>query len=396
MSQRTQPGPDVLKERPFYFMMNVWGDEFRWMFLNLCLASLLSTRNIPALVNKTDSRFLILSPREDLDALASEPLIAKLREYITVQFIEIPSPGAGDDKFDLNTFSYKLAADLCFDKKAYGVFLCPDTLLSDGTVVALQERARQGAKVVLVAALRHDQRAIISELKQSRDINLGAPLCFPPRAMMKLGLAHLHPQAFLHDWSGGTFNRYPGFALWRVPGGDGLILHTMRWNPLLISYADIKSHQTWSRFGGTDHIGMDDDYIFNNFGDGEDIQAVTDTDEIAYVSLTPTETGASHDITHGEFNKRTCLRVMAYGRTMDPLQWRLFRAHIRMHSGDITPVWTALEGRIDAILHASLARRPSSFDKAWQSYGARGLSRLAVAAWRRLTGASERPVQGQR
>lgn len=376
---------DVLAIRPFYFMMNFWGDDFRWMFLNLCLASLLSSGNIPSLTNKTAARFLIIAPRKELETIDDEPLIKALRRHIQVQHVEIPNPETVKDKFDLNTYSYKLAAEIAHANNSYGLFLCPDTLLSDGTIVALEKRARAGAKAVLVAALRHDQDGILRALA-SKDIELGKPLTLPPRALMKLGLDHLHPQAFMHDWDGDTFSTRPGFCLWRVPGSDGLILHTMRWNPLLISYADMPRHETWSRFGGTDHIGMDDDYIFNNFGDSPDVHAVADTDEIAYVSLTPARVAITNDITSNTFSKRICLRVCAAADMMDPLQRRLFRTHIRMHAGPITEAWIRRESEIDRILDSCLAQPPSRFDRFWCRYGARGIGEsLRRALFRLMT-----------
>ena len=154
----------ILEERPFYFIVALWGAEFRSFFINLLLPTLLAPGNIPSLVNKSGSRFLIATPRSDWIALQDAPLIAVLQSHIQVVVIDIPEVSPGDDKFVVMTRAHKLAADLAIEAKAFGIFLCPDTLLSDGTVRHLQDRAAAGAKVVLIAALRHDQESFLADL----------------------------------------------------------------------------------------------------------------------------------------------------------------------------------------------------------------------------------------
>ena len=48
---------------------------------------------------------------------------------------------------------------------------------------------------------------------------------------------------------------------------------------------------------------------------------------------------------------------------MDPLQWKLFRLHIRLHSADIGDEWKTKERAIDGLLDKVTASRPLVFDK---------------------------------
>lgn len=396
MTSTIDPNPDVLRDRPFYFMMNVWGDEFRWMFLNLCLASLLSPRNIPSLVNKRGSRFVIVAPREDLDVIERSPLAAQLREHIGMELIEIPDPNAlspnlrpPNYNYLINTRSYKLAADLAYKNGAYGCYLCPDTLLSDGSVAYLQKRALGGANVVLAAALRHDQDSFLTELTNSKAVELGKPLCFKARDLVELSMRHWHPQVTAHDWDSDRFTLNPGFCLWRIRGSNGMVLHSMRWAPLLINYAALTEHRVESRFGGGGTVAMDDDYIYCNFGAGDGIELVTDTDSIAYVSLTPATGALAAETTSNNFSKCISLRISAHG--MDPLQSKLFRQHVRIHPGPIDKTWHDREREIDGILDQCLKRPPTAFDRLWHRFGAAGLRRLAeriLARLRRHLGAN--------
>ena len=47
-AQSAKSSPATL-DRPFYFMVVLWGERFRNYFLDYCLASALSPGNIPAL-----------------------------------------------------------------------------------------------------------------------------------------------------------------------------------------------------------------------------------------------------------------------------------------------------------------------------------------------------------
>ena len=387
----TNPTPaDILDECPFHFVMAFWGEQYRWFFLHLCLRSLLSPRNIPALVNKRTSRFVVFAPRADLDAIEKTPIVSLLRQHIDLQAIEIAAPAPGDDKFALMTRCHGMAAANAMAAKAFAVFLCPDAMLSDGTVVALQDRARRGAKVVLVAALRHSQDALLADMRNSGLLNPDVPLALSSRELMRLGLRHMHPQVHVHDWDSPSFSTAPGFCIWRVPEREGWILHNTRWGPLLFSYRDIKNHDVRANYAGEGHISIDDDYVYRNFGLSEDIHVVADSDEIAYVSLTPDTDAVGEATTTNTFSKRICLRVNAFAGIMDPLQRKLFRLHVRLHADDITDAWETREQEIDRILDRCLSRPPNRFEKLWQRFGASGLGALVHRVAKRLVPPAQR------
>jgi hypothetical protein len=353
----------ILEERPFYFIVALWGAEFRSFFINLLLPTLLAPGNIPSLANKSGSRFLIATTRSDWIALQDEPLMAVLRSYIQVVVIDIPDVAPGDDKFVVMTRAHKLAADLAITAKAFGIFLCPDTLLSDGAMHHLQDRAAAGAKVVLIAALRHEQENFLTDLYASPKYVTDKPLVFSPRELMELSLRHLHPQVIRRDFDSDEFAIIPGFCVWRAPDHNGLILHNTRWGPLLFSYGDLNVHHSASTYAGEGHVSVDDDYVYRNYGISDDIQVVTDSDEITYISLTSTRELAKEATTAGSLSKRICLRINVFSGIMDPLQWKLFRLHIRLHTGDLTSAWKAKETEIDGVLDKAVSNSPSATDR---------------------------------
>ena len=74
----------------------------------------------------------------------------------------------------------------------------------------------------------------------------------------------------------------PGFLLvvpaawWRVPGENGILVHSLNWQPMLLDYGAIADHDT-STF---DRWTIDGDYLFNNAKHLTKIHVVQDSDEM--------------------------------------------------------------------------------------------------------------------
>src|SRR3974377_2392315 len=61
-------------ERPFYFIIVLWGARFRDYFLDLCLPTLLSPRNLPSLATRQRSKFLFCTRPADWAAIPASAL----------------------------------------------------------------------------------------------------------------------------------------------------------------------------------------------------------------------------------------------------------------------------------------------------------------------------------
>ena len=55
--------------RPFYFVVVLWGERFRNYFLDLCLPTLLAPGNLPALATAQRSKFFIWTRPDDWAAI---------------------------------------------------------------------------------------------------------------------------------------------------------------------------------------------------------------------------------------------------------------------------------------------------------------------------------------
>ena len=81
----------IRNEQPaFHFMIVVWGDRYRHYFTDYCLPSLLAPNNIPNIINKDKSKFLIATTPEDWAELEKLAVFQLLRTYIEPVFLELP------------------------------------------------------------------------------------------------------------------------------------------------------------------------------------------------------------------------------------------------------------------------------------------------------------------
>ena len=227
--------------RPFYFVVSFWGAEFREHFLRLAAASILAPGNIPSLSNRDGSRFLIV---HNSGRLGSHPtrshlptarfphragfhrtrrpapdfLKPILREKRRRGSDSSSRPGEREGEFNiapndvltgpayaemeqigreigheltvhhhyaLRIFfmsnGHKAGACRAFSDNANAVFLAPDFVTSDGTVIELERLVREGHKVVLTTSLRFAQDECLAAFSAAGLMEPGKPMVLSPR-----------------------------------------------------------------------------------------------------------------------------------------------------------------------------------------------------------------------
>jgi len=405
----TQSEPAV--QRPFYFIVTFWGETYRDHFLRLCLPSMLSPGNIPALA-RHGNRFLISTSDEDWAAIQDDPAFKLMRQSIEPVFLPlryVPQPHLHDlvralrakrgdatadrdgepvvsaseiltdeafaelreeanargetvDRYGVNIHAmsqgHKHAAQIAYADRAYGVFLAPDMVLSDGSVAALDRLASAGKQVVLAAANRFTY-GCVDELEHQGLMMSGKPLVLAPRELVKTAFRHLHPETDGFEWCSPYFCDVPTSSFWRVPGDDGALMHSFFWAPLLVDYAVIEQHDTsYLDIGGT----TDGRYVALHFSNQDTIHVVTDSDEILLVSFTD-ESEYGYPVSTAWYKcwrpfaniyKALNLHLTLYGPMGDDLKRCYYPIPVRFHSGEITPAWDAVERTAASLIIRSL------------------------------------------
>ncbi len=152
--------------QPFYFTVVFWGEVHRRYFLDLLLASLLSPNNIPVLNPARKSKFLIVTTRKDWEALQLEPLFLQMQRYVEPVWFEMAFPHERESKMLVMSQGHKQVTMRAFADRAYGIFVTPDLVLSDGSVAAMERLAEAGKKVVLSVAIRFAQETLLAEMER--------------------------------------------------------------------------------------------------------------------------------------------------------------------------------------------------------------------------------------
>jgi len=349
----TSPGP-------FYFIVVFWGKEHREYFLRFLVPSLLSQGNLPSLSHTALHRFLIATTAEDWAAIQSDPAYQALGRVGEPVLLEMPQPVPGAHKYLVMSEGHKLAAERAFADKACGIFLTPDLVLSDGSVASLQRLALNGSNVVLCVAMRFTSEGCMPEIEALRKADPGAALTLEPRTLAAIALRNMHPETLRYDWDAPCFAESPYSCFWRVPGEEGIVVHSFSWAPLLVNYATLAKHQTET----FDRWTLDGDYIFRNFSLDDRVHVVRDSDEICLVSFTGARELPGHlpeDLLAPRWYncwplvrrywKVHCLRSVKNSGSMDPLKRRIFALSVRMHGGRTdSAAWENTEARAGSIV----------------------------------------------
>jgi hypothetical protein len=237
---------------------------------------------------------------------------------------------------------------MAFRDAAYATVLTPDCMLSDGSIKRLQQLAQAGFQLVVAAALRFGEEPFLGELRslgllsdQSRS-ERGLPLIITGRQMAHAAVNGLHNETIAYEWDAPGFLLVVPAAWWRVPGEDGILLHSLSWAPVLIDYGAIANHDTST----LDEWTLDGDYLHNNLEKINRIHVVQDSDEIFLASWGPL---ADRPISkHYVPLIGKLIAKMQFGASFksaffDPFKRRIFFLPVRWHAQPLNAQWQQVE-----------------------------------------------------
>ncbi len=356
MPQQQEP----VLDRPFYIIIVLWGEQFRNYFLRYCLPSLLAPGNVPALATKTRSKLLLATRPEDWAAMRETAIFHAAERYLDFIYLEIPPCPPGKMPVDHMGAGHLLACNIAFRDKAYGVFLTPDVMLSEGTMARVQALVREGAELVQVAALRLGEEPFFSRLTETGLLSegnhslTGVPISISGGDFVNVGLWSLHSETLSYEWSSPCFCQpfnilMPSAAWWRVPGEDALIIHSLSFASLAFDYAAVEKHDTTA----LETAQLDADYVYKNLGHSKAIVAIHDSDEAFLAGWTPLAAKPHPLVANPSYTNRYItwiakgarFRQVFYGGFFDPLKQRMFFETIRWHTGIYPPIGKHIERR---------------------------------------------------
>jgi hypothetical protein len=262
------------------------------------------------------------------------------------------------------------ACGMAYRDKAYGVILAPDSIISDGTVRNLQTHAAAGIELVWVAALRFGEEPFlghltaIGALPEDDRVNTGKPLIVTGRELVLAGVNGMHSETLTYEWDAEYLVNAPSALWWRVPGENGIVLHSLSWAPLLLDFAAAKDHDT----SALENWTIDGDYVFKNLGAMPRMHVVQDSDEMFYCgwsALTDRPYPLAPRFTNrvawvNTLAKMEEFRTAFYGPSYDPLKRKNFFLPVFWHANPINAKWRAVERRAQRVLRFTLSQFSTS------------------------------------
>jgi hypothetical protein len=354
--------------RPFYFIIVMWGAKYRDYFLEYCLPSLLAPRNFPTLATTPSSKFLIATTAEDWCQLSETPIFHRMQQYVEAVQIDIPVCPPGRSGCQHMSIGHQLACAMAYRDKALGLVLTPDSMVSNGTIARLQELAHDGVELVVAAALRFGEEPFFAHLAKmgllppQKRAESCAPLTISGQQMAGAAVNSFHPETISYEWGAPFLFSIIPAAWWRVPQEDGIVLHSLSWAPLLLDYGAVAQHDTSTLEQWT----IDGDYLFKNLGRSKRIYVVQDSDEIFMASWTPmAESAAVFRPIHffqSSLGKIVHKRLKSlqfcssfYSDIFDPLRRQFFFLPVRWHGRPLNANWAPVEKRATKALLRSVA-----------------------------------------
>jgi hypothetical protein len=172
-------------------------------------------------------------------------------------------------------------------------------------------------------------------------------------------------------------------AIWRVPGEDGIVLHSLSYLALLLDYAAVTCHDTSTFEDWT----VDGNYYHDNAVRMKRIHLVQDSDEMFVASWAPLEDKPFPYRPTPIFNLPYLKRIFGwqfaksfYSGVFDATKQRLLFKPIRWHSRPLNGKWNTVENRAQRELLTFIM--PNDRKIRIRTYLRRVVSYPAMIVWR--------------
>lgn len=283
---------------PVYFVVTFWGESFINNFLNITASSLLAPGNIPGMLDRNNARIVICTDIASKTSLSERDLFKQLEEVITVEFLLFDVREVSEiHKYLLMSRNHSRLLRRAAEDRAVAVYLAPDTLVPDGSVLKIQEYVAQGAVTALAAAVRFGQHGILNRLKRDGHYDKAGRLSISKRKLVEIALDNLHPETKAGNFDSNNFGAlhrdhnmqdFVTCCYFPVPDRKAVVLFTHNWAATFLNFAildnfDSEALEKWA---------IDGDFLRATFGKydiGKEVLIADDSDDLFWVGLTPEE-----------------------------------------------------------------------------------------------------------
>lgn len=198
----------------------VWNDSYIDLFIKYALPALMSQRNLHALSKYIDTEFHVITRKEDLKRLRSEPLL----DYVGKHVIPLTIQAVENINFTLPACAVQhwikgpIVASIGHMQDAI-LFISPDTVWSDGYLEYFGQALKAGKSAIYTSSFRVTTETVIHDLPKG-----GLPNHYVPRLLLK----HMHPIVGASVYNGQQCVVHPEYLVWPVQNEGINIYHLVR------------------------------------------------------------------------------------------------------------------------------------------------------------------------
>ena len=273
------PIPKIQRPLKPFFSCFVWGKDYIDVFCDLVLPMQLSEDNIPAVVQKTDAKYVIFTKSEDFKYLSEKTRIQYLASLLPFEILIFEETSSEKDKYGLISKLQCISMNLAKSEGYDCLFpFYADVLCSNGSINFSYDRLSEGSGAVVSLGpqtiLEQIKPRLITE-KNQKGPNV---LQVSSRDLVKHTFDSLHPFHAPSFWEKENFTTVPSMMFWRAPN-NGVIAHGFHLHP--IAFLIPESPNLLRPFHGT----IDEHFMPTMFSSSEEVFICEDSDDVFMCSV---------------------------------------------------------------------------------------------------------------
>lgn len=318
----------------------VWGAEYRGMFLDYCLPSLLFEGNLSAVAQELDLNIVLYTSAEDVPVMQGHPAFNALRRLAPVQlesadFAVEPTNLRRTKYRDMNACHNRFLAEWSDGQRLF-MFLPPDAVYAAGSFRQFPALLKAGKTTILTTVPRlHRDSFTASLARRFRHETQWQP--YAPRELVAMALEHLHPEVRRLTWGAARGSRWPSVLYW-FPASGGFLLRAFHLHPLVVQSPPRSTDSSST---------IDGDFMDQVAADPDRRVILDDSDLFCAMEMVEPDQRAFlfEDAPH------TVTSVAAWARkNTTPLHREFITRAFHYHSGAMGEQWEALEqGSVETV-----------------------------------------------
>jgi hypothetical protein len=213
----------------YHIYIVVWGKRYVNTLRDFTLPTILSQNNLPALAQKDKVELYIATSQEDQSVIDSFTLIDEIKNFAEVKYEILNFETIPGDKYTRMTEAHKL---FCLKGKqagAYGLFLSPDMLLSNGAFIYFDSILTKGYQAIMMIGPRIIEEKINTLRGNTRNISA--------REIVSLCFKHKQAETISFIITNNIISNDFGFIIWPI-SDYAWIVHPLYALPIAVNMSN--------------------------------------------------------------------------------------------------------------------------------------------------------------